>query len=76
MCFPLAQGCRKGGPNTKWFGNKNDIEQLSFDVASQKLHKKMKTISKKRRGISLDTAHLAMAVWTLIQASEGRSQGS
>ena len=22
MCFRLAQGCRKGCPNTKWFGEK------------------------------------------------------
>ena len=23
--FPLAQGCRKGGPNTKWFGKNGGL---------------------------------------------------
>ena len=32
MCFPHAQGCRKGGPNTKWFGKNANIGKLRFWV--------------------------------------------
>ena len=27
MCFRLAQGCRKGGPNTKWLGKNMRTDQ-------------------------------------------------
>ena len=31
MCFRLAQGCRKGSPNTKWFGKNVKTKQEGFN---------------------------------------------
>ena len=38
MCFRLAQGCRKGGPNTKWFGEKKKTRIRNYNANEFKCH--------------------------------------